>query len=335
MTTRSHRPIFVVGCPRSGTTLLQQMLHCHPRIALPSETRFVHPAYQARRSFGDLEEEGNRRALGTWITRREGTKFGALGLDPDLIAQEIAAGPPTLGSALAIVFRAYAREHGRPRWGDKRPSYFRRVPVLRRMFPDAQFVHLVRDGRDAVASLRGMPWYGGDVYQAALTWREACDTGRRLADRLGPRTFYEFRYEDLVADPERELRALCGFLGEEYHPAMTEARRHARRTVPPERAWHQRTHEAVNPDRVGAWTGRLEPWEISLVEHVLADRLLDRGYRPSGAPRPPAALVARFHRGAAHRWRVRRGRAVNERLERLREPNPVASLISGPAVPER
>lgn len=329
-TQDSCRPIFVLGCPRSGTTLLQQMLHSHRRIAFPSETRFVHVSYAMRHEFGDLERERNRRALAEWITGGEDTKFKALGLDPAGVVEEIVQAPPTLGSALAAVFRTYARAHGKPRWGDKRPSYFRRVPMLRRMFPDAQFVHLVRDGRDAVSSLTRMPWFKGDLYAAALTWREAVDTGRRLGARLGPDTFYEFRYEDLVAEPEDELVKLCAFLGEEYDAEMTKAYQHARRTVPARRTWHLRTHEAPNTRVVGAWRERFEDEEADLVEHVLADRLRHHGYELTGVPRPAAAQLAKFHRLAAHRWRTRHAHAVRDRVAQGREPNPVASLLTGP-----
>ncbi|QKG22278.1 sulfotransferase family protein [Actinomadura verrucosospora] len=331
MTSQSHRPVFVLGCPRSGTTLLQQMLHSHRRLAVPSETRFVHVAYARRLRFGDLRAEPNRRALAEWITAGDGTKFDALGLDAAAVVDDIAAGPPTLGSALAAVFRRYAREHGKARWGDKRPSYFRKVPMLLRLFPDAQFVHLVRDGRDAVSSLARMPWYDGDVHSAALTWREAVDTGSRLARRLGPDRYYEMRYEDLVADPERSLFMLCGFLEEEYDEAMAEPHHHARRTVPAERRWHLRTHEAVNDRNVGAWAARMQPWEADLVEHVLAGRLLRHGYALTGRDRPAAAHLARFQRTAAHRWRRQRSRAVRELRTRRGEPNPVASLLTGPA----
>ncbi|WP_344267904.1 sulfotransferase family protein [Actinomadura napierensis] len=331
MTTQPHRPVFVLGCPRSGTTLLQQMLHSHRRLAVPSETRFVHVAYARRHGFGDLRRAENRRALGEWITTGEGTKFAVLGLDAGAVVDDIVQGPPTLGSALAAVFRRYAREHGRPRWGDKRPSYFRKVPMLLRMFPDAQFVHLVRDGRDAVSSLARMPWYDGDVHSAALTWRESVDTGSRLARRLGPGTYHEMRYEDLVDDPERALAALCGFLGEEYDEAMAEPHHHARRTVPLERKWHLRTHEAVNSRNVGAWAERMQGWEADLVEHVLAGRLRRHGYALSGRARPDAAHLARFRRTAVHRWRKQHAQAVRERMERRTEPNPVGSLLTGPA----
>lgn len=334
MSGQSHRPIFVLGCPRSGTTLLQQMLHSHRRIAMPAETRFVQRAYEDRLDFGDLESAGHRRALGEWITNGKGTRFPRLELDAGPVVEEIVNGPPTVGSALAIVFRAYARSQGKARWGDKRPNYFRIVPVLRRMFPDAQFVHLVRDGRDAVGSLKGMPWFTDDVLTAALTWREAVDCGRRLAARLGPRTFHELRYEDLVTDPERELRALCSFLGEEYDPAMAEPHVLARKTVPTKRTWHRRTKDAVNTANLGAWTDRLEPREASLVDHVLASRLVRYGYEPAGLPRPPASDLSRFHRAATHRWRTVRGSALKDRMTRLREPNPVASQLSGSALTE-
>jgi len=111
----ADRPIFILGCPRSGTTLLQLMLHAHPRIAIPPETRFVLTSYEARNTFGDLRREPSRAALANSIVRERQTLFYDLGLDADEIFAEIMAGPPTLGSAIGIVFGAYARRFGKPR----------------------------------------------------------------------------------------------------------------------------------------------------------------------------------------------------------------------------
>src|SRR5690242_15483743 len=114
----NERPIFVVGCPRSGTTMLQLMLHAHPRIAIPPETRFLLRAYAERGRYGDLGDPANRRRLAEWITTGK-TAFADLGLDPTATVEEIVAAGPTLGSALGTVFRAYAERFGKPRWGDK------------------------------------------------------------------------------------------------------------------------------------------------------------------------------------------------------------------------
>src|SRR3954466_8559555 len=107
MQQNSERPIFVLGATRSGTTLLQLMLHMHPRIAIPPENRFVLPTYEQRVRFGDLTEPAARRRLGTFIVATKGHRFRGLGLDADATVDEIEAGPPTVGSALGIVLRGY------------------------------------------------------------------------------------------------------------------------------------------------------------------------------------------------------------------------------------
>ena len=326
--TRHARPVFILGCPRSGTTLLQLMLHSHPRIAVPTETKFVLPAYTRRCEFGDLAVSENRRALADWITRDRSTKFRNLGLDAAETADEIVAGPPTLGSAVGTVFRAYACRFGKPRWGDKRPSYFRYAAPLLRMFPDAQFVHLVRDGRDCVASLLEMPWYDQDIYHAISAWREAVDRGRRLAGRLGPDSYYEMQYERLVADPVDELTRLCGFLGEDFDPAMTHPAGVAKRTVPERKKWHGRTKDAVTTTRVGSWAQRLHSWEISLAEAAFGERLAEYGYEPSGLPKPPASHLARFTKINTHRRMAASKDALRERWRRHHEPNPVECRLS-------
>jgi hypothetical protein len=324
----TDRPVFIIGCPRSGTTLLQLMLHSHHRVAIPAETRFMIPAYTSRCEFGDLRVSENRRTLAEWIIRGPKTKFPDLGLDAAQIIEEIVEGPATLGSALGIVFRAYARRFDRVRWGDKRPSYFKHVDTLLRMFPDAQFVHLIRDGRDCVASLEEMPWYEQDAYHAICVWREAIDAGRRHAARLGPDAYYELQYERLVADPADELMRLCAFLGEDFDMAMTEPHKIAHLTVPPRKRWHHRTHDLVNGCRVGSWAQRLEPWEIGLAEAAFGERLAEYGYEPSGAPRPTPAQLARLARTSAQRRMARRKQRMRERWCRRHEPNPVEYLLT-------
>lgn len=302
---------------------MQLMLHAHPRIAIPPETRFLLTCYSSRNDFGDLRDESSRRALAGSIVGKRQTLFYDLGLDPQEIIEEIAAGAPTLGSALGTVFRAYARRFGKPRWGDKRPGYYPHIPELLRLFPEAQIVHLIRDGRDCVASLKAMPWFQQDIYAAISIWMEAIDCGRRAARRLPAGTYFELQYEQLAADPAEQLAALCEFLGEEYDPAMTEPCKISGIAIPERQTWHAGTRGQVTPALCGSWQERLEPWEVALCETVMGGRLRALGYELSGAPRPPAAHLTRFarvdflRRGAAHKHRIR------DRLQRTREPGPL------------
>jgi hypothetical protein len=294
-----NRPILVCGCPRSGTTMLQLMIHAHPRIAIPSETRFVLEGYRRRQDFLPLSASQNRRRLAQWIVDRPQSRFADLGLDPAPVAADIESGSPTLGSAFQAVFRAYARRFGRARWGDKRPAYITNLAVLMRLFPDAQVVHIVRDGRDCVASLKEMRWHRAGLYQAISAWAQAVDHGEWAARALGPDTYYELRYERLVTDTEHELTRLCAFLGEDYVPAMARPAAMADVAVPAHKTWHARTRLPVGSDRVGRWQHNLEPVEAALCETVLGSRLRAHGYELSGAGSPPPAERLRYEMATA------------------------------------
>ena len=317
-------PIFVIGCPRSGTTLLTLMLSAHSRIAIPPETRFLLRVFRRRRSFGDLAEKSNRRRLARTLVRPRGTKFRHLGLDPELVKKAVVDSPPTIGSAIGAVYRAYASDQGKARWGDKQPTYFRNVDLLRALFPDARFVHLVRDGRDCVASLKGMRWWHHGTVAAAAMWAHSVDCARRARRRLPADAFIEVRYEDLVADPRAALERLAGFLGEDFEEAMLAPQVRAERLPRRQReVWHSQTLQAVTASRTGTYAGALTSAEISLVERVAGSRLRQLGYEvgtgDEAADRPQTVDVARFTRTlASMRLRTRALAAYDRWLARPR-----------------
>ena len=293
----SDRPVLVVGCPRSGTTMLQLMLHAHPRIALPPENRFVLPAYRHRHTLGDLRDPQRRQRLARWIV---GTpQFAGLGLDSGRVIDAVVGAPPTLGSALGTVFRLYAERFGKPRWGDKRPAYLRHLPALLRMFPDAQIVNIVRDGRDCVASLKEAPWTGSSFPDLLDSWARSADAALRAARHYGPDVYHVVRYEDLVADPAAHLRGLCEFLGEEYDPAMAHPGEPAAEARP---GWQTLTRSGVTTSRVRSWQRRLTAGEIERCEVVLGTRLARFGYPLSTAATPtPSDVATQFLLAARHR----------------------------------
>ena len=293
------RPVIVLGCPRSGTTLLQVALHSHPRIAVPPETWLLVDAYRDRLAFGDLGDPAGRERLADWVLARR--RVRDLKVPAEQLRARILAAPPTLGSALAAVLQAYADRFGKPRWGDKRPGYYRDVPAVRRLLPDAQFVHVVRDPRACVASLKTVPWWRQGTPAALATWVEAQDTGRRHARRLGAGTWHELRFEQLVSDPEPVLRELCAFLGEEYDPVMASPQGTARVAVPKRKTWHARTRGGLDPGRVAAYREVLTTQELALVERVAGGRMRALGYPLESGERVDTGLLAQYARTAAHR----------------------------------
>jgi hypothetical protein len=304
----SDRPIIVGGCPRSGTTLMQLILHSHPRIAIPPETRFVQPVFRRRERFGDLTKPKNHRRLARAIAHHKGAKLNDLHLDRDELFQRILAAPPTVGSAIGTVFQMYAERYDKPRWGDKRPGYITNIEMMLRLFPDAQIVHVVRDGRDCVSSLKTMPWWKQSSVAAMAMWANTIDAGRAAARKYGPDTYYPVCYERLVSDPEPELRALCEFLGEDFDDAMLRPNQLAGEAVPERKTWHVNTAKEINTARVGRWT-ELEPWEVGLAERMLGGRLKARGYELSGeGSRPPMGKRVDYYRELLARKRAMRRR---------------------------
>ncbi|OJF12643.1 sulfotransferase family protein [Couchioplanes caeruleus] len=325
MTQGNDRPIFVVGCPRSGTTMLQLMLHAHPRIAIPPENRFVLPAYHQRHTFGDLTDPERRRALGRWIVGER--CFGDLGLDPDDVVERIVAAPPTLGSALGTVLQAYADRFGKPRWGDKRPAYLKHLKVIFRLFPDAQIINIVRDGRDCVASLKEAPWRKRTITELIEFWTQSAEATARAARNLRSDVYHQVRYEDLVRDPESRLRDICAFLGEEYDSAMTKPSEVAPTAVPEYKTWHTLTHADVTNQRIGSWRHRLTAEEVALCEAAFGDRLIQFGYEPAG-PRWP---LWRRHAWRATHDQIRTTARAVRRMRTTQRPAtgaPVAARLT-------
>jgi hypothetical protein len=300
------------------------MLHAHPRIAMPPETRFLLPSYRDRAQFGDLTVPDNRRRLALAMTAEEGN-FADLGLDRDRVVEQIVAGPPTIGSAAGTVWREFARSRGKVRWGEKRPAYWRDMALVLRLFPDAQVVHLVRDGRACVASLKQVYWWTAGPVGAMSTWTLADRELRRLGRRLPDDSYFRLRYEDLLADPRTELARLCAFLGEDFDEAMLDHPRAAEDIVPSRKTWHDRTRGALDRGRIEAWRTELEPAEIGLFETVAKRTLLRNGYRPSGAGTPPGARdLAAYYRESGRRLRVIYKERAVDAVERIRRPQQLA-----------
>jgi hypothetical protein len=303
------RPIFLVGCPRSGTTLLSAILHAHPRIAMPPETRFLLPAYHQRVEFGDLRDADNRRRLAERMTGR-GTRFPDLGLRRADVIDKIVAAPPTFGSAAGTIWRSFARDRGKARWGEKRPAYWREMDVVLRLFPDAQVIHLVRDGRSCVASLKRVRWWHGGVASGMAAWTLADRELRKVGDRLPADAYYRLRYEDVLSDPRAELSRLCEFLDESFDDAMLDHASAARDIVPRRKTWHARTSATLDAERIDAWRDVLEPTELALFEQVAGRALEANGYALSGAGSQPlvrerAAYWAAVARASATMYQQR------------------------------
>lgn len=292
MTPRTDPPApFVVGVPRSGTTMLRLLLDAHPQVAIPPETGFA---------LAVADEPPGREAFAARVRALEPWPDLAFG-DTELDTLLAAVDPWSTGGGLRAIYRAYAARHRKPRWGDKTPLHIEHMPRLAELLPEARFIHLYRDGRDVAVSWRAVPFAPGDgsIEAIAAAWRDQIACARSVQHVLPH--YREVRYEDLVAEPGRVLADLCAWLGLEFDPAMLRAHERAPERLsegPDERpaasgltTRASRNALAANvlrppdPALAGRWRERLTADEVARFEAIGAETLMSLSY-PLAGPAP-------------------------------------------------
>ena len=250
-------PIFIVGCQRSGTTLLRLMLDSHPAISCGPETRFL----------GDLEK----------VTGEHWDRMSLYGFPREEWLRRIAA-------FFDSVHTDYARRRGKQRWADKTPRYALTLDFIDELFPDALIVHALRDGRDVVASHRDR-WGYFSAVRAVEKWPRYVRTVRAKGAAVGPARYHEIRYEELVHRPEATLRGRLDFLGEPgddavlHHDELDHDVPSMYRDFTASRRATRRESTAVYRSQVGNHRRRLDPL-LRLLFAVRAGRTLgEMGYR--------------------------------------------------------
>jgi hypothetical protein len=287
----------VVGCPRSGTTLVRAILNAHPDVAIAPETHFV-------RRYLIPAPVAPDRLLADLVAS---TEFADTGLDPDAFRREASLLRDGPAAILLGLMRAFAAARGATVIGEKTPNHLLHMRLLEESFAGARFVHVVRDPRAVVHSLRTVPWSTGSIERDAEMWRRYMIVARTRPPRR-PGALHEVRFERLLHRPEATVRALARFVGVGYTPDMLapEARRDG--AGDPEREpWKAGVAGPLEPARSDRWRSGLAPREIRVVEAVAYGEMGRLGYRPVTSARrllPAAAFTAA--RRAVRVWRASR-----------------------------
>jgi hypothetical protein len=307
-------PLLILGVRRSGTTLLRVMLDRHSELAVPDESYFVPQLADRHLRRVDPDEfvDDLRRidTLSEW------------NVPLDRVRTRLTERMP-IGVAIGTVYAVYAEEQGKRRWGDKTPMYMQNLRLLERLFPDALFVHLIRDGRDAALSFLSMPkglmtetWMQPQsVAEFAAQWRTEIKAARRLGHRVGER-YLEVRYEDLVSDVETVLRRIAAFARLRYESAMTDYAGNVDVSAKP----HQQS--LMQPPTVGLrdWRLQMTPDDVGAFSRVAGDLLWELGYETHERPDVPGRFRRASYNARAAAWRAASFALRRSPLWRRRHP---------------
>ena len=281
--------LFIVGCPRSGTTLLQRMVNAHPQITITPESHWI-PRLIGKPWAETADGIVTRKLVRRLITH---PKFGRLRINGEQIRKLSKREPVSYARLVTRILDLYAEAQGKPLVGDKTPDYVRSIGLLHKLWPNARFVHLIRDGRDVCLSMLEWPkvhprpgdfatWAEDPVSTAAWWWQHNVKLGRLAGNSLAPHLYYELRYESLVTRPREQCEALLHFLHLPFDEAVLQF--HAER---PE------ADPGLEKKRVGLpvtsglrnWESEMSAQEVERFEAV-AGNILDELHYARAFPQP-------------------------------------------------
>ena len=293
------KPIFIVGAPRSGTTLLQYMLRSHPNICFPTgESHFIIPLYRNVKIFSDLKKPENiRRVLEAMYqqssdffdTDLHGIKFDINELTEQLMDE---GKSNSMAEIISTLFEKNAIAEGKLRWGDKTPYYLLHMEKLLNMFPSAQFIHIIRDGRDCALSMfeRKHDFRVYNTFFAAKYWEIYVECGRRIGKGFGDKIYHEVHYEDLLDAPESKIKEICAFLNEPYSDNILNYKKSGEAGKTP------LLQQSIQKGNKAKWREKMTAKQISIFESAVSHTLTEFGYPLITEAKPTPLLKKIFWR---------------------------------------
>jgi hypothetical protein len=288
--------VFIVGCPRSGTTLMQRILDAHPHLAICPESFWV--VYFYKKCIG-LTHEGHvtPELISQLLTYYKFYRMKAAKADlAKLIECQRSI---SYADFVTGIFDHYGEYWQKPLVGDKTPDYVRNLSTLRFLWPQAKIVHLIRDGRDVCLSAinwkrkadrlksQFSTWEQHPVTTAALWWKWHICKGLEDNRSLGQEHYFEMRYEALIAQPEEECARLCDFLGLPLDQSMLkfhEGRIKTEVSLDAKNAWMPITPGLRN------WRTQMPPEDVERFEAAAGDLLGELGYSRA-FPKPAGRVL--------------------------------------------
>ena len=304
--------VFIVGCPRSGTSFLYHLLLSAGGFTeFPTQMNVydvLEPIY------GDLSVPANKKKmLAEWLRSKA---FQASGLDAAALEAKVMAECVDGSSFLRIVMEAVAQKQNVPRWIDSTPTNAPHMLRIAKDMPDALFIHIIRDPRDVVLSLekrgwtRPLPWdrKNRSLLAAGLYWKWIVSKTQELGVQLGSR-YREVRYEDLVNTPRETLTRIGGFLHSpiDYDQVRENMTSVGKLTSFPEEA---------NFTPAGRWQKKFPPGQLPRFEAAIGDLMRSLGYTLSTGAQPHSGLAGFFRLEYALFYEFKQWAKVNTPLTR-------------------
>ncbi|NET82464.1 MAG: sulfotransferase [Moorea sp. SIO1F2] len=279
--TSTETPFFIVGCPRSGTTLLQVLMDAHPDICIPPESHIFPRFSESFDDYGDLSQNYNLKLFVKDILNDEPIKLWGLKISVPAFCSKLQE--RSVKGVISRLFELYAEREGKSKWGDKTPQHAMYLKQIKALFPQSRIIHIIRDGRDVAESLSRVLIGPKSIYGIAHRWKKYILSFQEFKKTINSHEFLEVHYENLVKNPKKELSKIFKFLGEDYSEDDSEVVQDIPETVRKHHylkaaTLHDSLNKSISSQKIGVFKSKFKTREIEIFESIAGEALTGYGY---------------------------------------------------------
>lgn len=293
------KPVFVVGCDRSGTTLLSLILSQSPDLYVTLESGFIPDLYDLRDDYGDFTSAKSRWYFIRDLQRTKATSktiafdiFGISDTEAENVLSQSA--PCSYAEAIDALFSKTAQLHDKSRWGNKTPKYVLHLSLLNELFPESKIIHVIRDPRDVTASILKAGWTS-TVKETALYWNKRVSAGIE-GRSFGEDRYYELKYESLLENPGEKINNICDWLNIGFKNKYIEDYKKDgnRSSIVNHEELFNLIGKPIDPSRAYAWKNKMSKADVAEIEQVNRKLIKQLGYELSGHSMPLSRKIYRL-----------------------------------------
>lgn len=316
--TAPERPIFIVGDARSGTTLLYLLLtSCREFPVYRAETHML-DVCPVR--FGVLKTTQDFQSFfDAWVASKQ---FERSGLSVEQLRAAWGTQPKPYVALLGEFMQAIAKDQGKARWVEKTPAHVGKMTQIKQQFPDAQFIHAIRDPRDVAISRKRLGWVAdvgaslNVLLATCLDWERLVLKARADSAKF-PADYVEVKYESLATDPASTMQQICEFVGATYEPDILSAMKTSNSAFDSPNDAVADSSVPAKSSPVGRWKSALSDQELSAIDVAVGQTLQLLGYPRSEIELPASTRLKLLIKGLKYRGHIRQTLKEHTPLRKL------------------
>ncbi|TKB46147.1 sulfotransferase family protein [Thalassotalea mangrovi] len=265
-----YNPFFIIGSGRSGNTLLRRILNSNQELYIPPETYVLGHSIRQYLKYPNLEWNDLCYLVLSFFEYED--DFHTFNIDSlRRLKKELVMVPSSKRSLSYIIdsfYKFYALQHdiSSPRWGDKTPLNTLHLDSISKVFPNSQYIHIIRSPYDSIYSFVSAGLFT-NVESAAERWLKSVEAALEFSNKVKKR-YIEVNYSDLVTVPELTIKRVCDFLGVEYSPKMLNPPTESLGDVD-SLLHHSNVKKPISADSLGKGLRKMSKFDVALIDNVL------------------------------------------------------------------